>query len=665
VTADRGSRGDTSLRIAVFVTTCAGIWALVAADLLPAGAGLTGGALLALAAGWASRVGSGTARKWASSGLLAVTVIAALSRGLGDLTNAGATLAILLVGLTVAHALVLESVRDLTVGLELGGAMVLVSAGLAPGMAIAAPLGVAWVSAISALVLAHDLHARRGTAAVLVAPAAPRTGGRVVRTVLAAVVVGLLVFLLVPRPPSLSDLAARSRFAGGAQGQDGPGATGRSAGAWSSGVLDMRVRGTLGDDPVLSVPGDSPGLWRGAVLDRYDGQRWSAPPGGARLLRGGPVRSVPPTVDDPAMPHETTRTDEVRPIGYYGTVVAPGRPVAVAAPVGLTVGGGRVGLASPGGYTVTSASPRTDPATLRRATGPDPSPGRWTDLPPALPGRVADLGRRLVDGAPTRYDAVRAIEEDLRARATYRLDSPVPGRGDDAVDVFLFRDRTGFCEQFAAAETVLLRAAGIPARLVTGFSGGARVDERRVIRDSDAHAWVEVWFPGVGWVPSDPTAGATLADESAGRFATAWTALGNLVADARGRLLLAVGLVCLVCAGVAVGRFARRSRPGAGTIPAPGSTGAGRRGPLPAAFGRFETALAEAGAPRLPSEGLEGLAARIPAAAAPLAVVGRALYGATAPSPADSRAAADTLDRLSAALLAAAAERSVPSTTRP
>jgi hypothetical protein len=662
VTPGTASRGGVPLRTAVLVTTCAGIWTLVAATLLPAVAGVTGGVLLVLAAGWASRPGSTAARKRASSALLVLTLVAAgtTARSLGDVTDAGPTLAILLVGLTVAHALVLESVRDLTVGLALGGAMVLVAAGLGPGSAIALPLATAWVAAVTALVLAHDLHTRGSTAAVLAAPDGPRAGARVVRSVVAAVLAGVLVFLVVPRPPSLADLAARSRFAGGGeQGDAAPG--GRGAAAWSSGVLDMRARGELSDTPVLSVPAGSPGLWRGTVLDRYDGLNWHAGTGDFRSSRDGRIHTVPPAVDDPAMPGEVTRTDDVRQAGAaYATVVAPGRPVTVAGPGSLLAVDGQVGLVPPTGYTVTSAAAPTDPAVLRgatgpeQATGPDRVGGRWTSLPPGLPGRVTDLGRRLVDGAPTRYDAVRAVEDDLRARATYRLDSPVPGRGEDAVDVFLFRDHTGFCEQFAAAEVVLLRSAGIPARLVTGFSGGAAEGPRRVLREADAHAWVEVWFPGVGWVPSDPTAGATPAEDTPNWFASVWARTTTLLTSTRGRLLVAAGLVGLVVVGAALARLAPRRRP----APGAGPVGAAptRRGPLRAAYGRFETALAVAGTPRLPSEGLEDLAVRVPAAGAALAVVSRALYGATAPPAADSRAAADTLDRLSTALLGDSAD---------
>jgi transglutaminase-like putative cysteine protease len=90
----------------------------------------------------------------------------------------------------------------------------------------------------------------------------------------------------------------------------------------------------------------------------------------------------------------------------------------------------------------------------------------------------------------------------------------VPSAHEDSVDEFLFRSHEGFCEQFASAETVLLRSVGVPSRLVTGYAYGstdAADPGRRLFTDADAHAWVEVYYPGLDWSPSDPTAGSTLA----------------------------------------------------------------------------------------------------------------------------------------------------------
>jgi hypothetical protein len=201
---------------------------------------------------------------------------------------------------------------------------------------------------------------------------------------------------------------------------------------------------------------------------------------------------------------------------------------------------------------------------------------------------------------------------------------------------------------------VLLRSAGIPARLVTGFAGGTDEGDRRVLRESNAHAWAEVWFPGVGWVASDPTAGAARATGDAGPVDRVLAALGSLLATSKGRLVLA-GVLALVVLAVMAARLVprRRSRPRPGvTAPPPPS------GPLVAAFERFETALAVTGRPREPWEGLEDVAARVPGSGPALRTVSRGLYGAAAPSGAESRAAAEALDRLSASLLAAASETS-------
>src|SRR5262249_11962532 len=83
-----------------------------------------------------------------------------------------------------------------------------------------------------------------------------------------------------------------------------------------------------------------------------------------------------------------------------------------------------------------------------------------------------------------------------------------PKLGDDPVDQFLFETRSGFCEHYASAFTFLMRAADIPARIVTGYLGGETnpVDGYFVVRQSDAHAWTEVWLQDEGWVRVDPTA---------------------------------------------------------------------------------------------------------------------------------------------------------------
>jgi transglutaminase-like putative cysteine protease len=142
--------------------------------------------------------------------------------------------------------------------------------------------------------------------------------------------------------------------------------------------------------------------------------------------------------------------------------------------------------------------------------GPDPGE-RYRALPP-VPARVAELARSLTADAPTTLAKVQAVERWLGANVTYTLDIPPLPAGADAVDRFLFEDRRGYCQQVASAFAVLLRVAGVPTRIATGVVAGDRDDltGEWAVRARDAHAWVEVWFDGIGWQGIDPTASVPL-----------------------------------------------------------------------------------------------------------------------------------------------------------
>ena len=145
----------------------------------------------------------------------------------------------------------------------------------------------------------------------------------------------------------------------------------------------------------------------------------------------------------------------------------------------------------------------------------------YLQLEEGLPGRVGDLARAVTAGRTTWYDAVVAVQAWLRANTRYDLDVPRDPDGVDAVDHFLFETRRGYCEQIASSMAVMLRTLGIPARLVTGYGPGERnpLTGYFEVKQSDAHAWVEVFYPGIGWVPYDPTFGVPEAAPGiAGRF---------------------------------------------------------------------------------------------------------------------------------------------------
>lgn len=114
------------------------------------------------------------------------------------------------------------------------------------------------------------------------------------------------------------------------------------------------------------------------------------------------------------------------------------------------------------------------------------------------------LASELVADSSTPYQYVQQVLGHLRTGFTY---SETPPRRTLPLDAFLFKDRIGYCQQFAGAAALLLRLGGVPARVSTGFTRGKPdgADGEYVVRDYDAHAWIEVWFPRIGWVQFDPT----------------------------------------------------------------------------------------------------------------------------------------------------------------
>ncbi len=118
--------------------------------------------------------------------------------------------------------------------------------------------------------------------------------------------------------------------------------------------------------------------------------------------------------------------------------------------------------------------------------------------------RTWALSKELRAGAATPFEYVQRVEDHLGQGFAY---SERPPASADTLEGFLFDAKIGFCQQFSGAEALLLRMAGIPARVATGFTTGSFDEKQKeyVVRDLDAHSWVEVWFPEFGWVTRDPT----------------------------------------------------------------------------------------------------------------------------------------------------------------
>ncbi|OMD18565.1 transglutaminase-like domain-containing protein, partial [Paenibacillus odorifer] len=168
-------------------------------------------------------------------------------------------------------------------------------------------------------------------------------------------------------------------------------------------------------------------------------------------------------------------------------------------------------------YIVDSILPESNPVLLRGLGDADPQEikNKYLQLPDLLPERVKALAEKLTASSGNRYDSATAIRDYLQNGYSYTLDTMVPPAGADFVDHFLFETKQGYCVHFATAMTVLLRSTGIPARYVQGYGPGTQQEEampaKYLVTQGDAHAWVEVYFAGAGWVPFDPTPGPALA----------------------------------------------------------------------------------------------------------------------------------------------------------
>jgi len=264
--------------------------------------------------------------------------------------------------------------------------------------------------------------------------------------------------------------------------------------------------------------------WRGTALTEFDGKRWYNAPGGGEEIR------IPPDKHQVTMKFErpprrgqwivyTVQLSEMSfdTLFYAGML----QSININAPaLNYTPGGSlRVSRVSTSGlkYTAQSvmeeewATPRVPPEPLRPMERDD-----LLLLPDKLDVRIFRLAREVIEGADSDNAKARAIDKYLRANYGYTLHL-LPATVPDPLANFLFERRKGHCEYFASAMAVMLRAVGIPSRVVTGFASGVfnPLTGWQVVRASDAHSWVEAWIPGRGWTTYDPTPPDSNATESA------------------------------------------------------------------------------------------------------------------------------------------------------
>ena len=540
--------------------------------------------------------------------LIALAVIAVQASGVDGLLAAlRGPLPDVLMLLVVLHGF--ETVDRRTLRVHLGITFVLTS--YAAGLRIDAALGW-WLAAWGApFVVALVLVSRSGVGRPLGERRMPadgvanhRTFGSGARTIgilaaCAGCTLALLSVVPIPDGPARLGLPALSvdgrtvSSPGSLAAPDGSSASSDNASDRGSigGVvgypgftetLDTSVRGDLGDDIVMRVRAPEPAFWRGQTFTEFDGRTWtvSSDPG---TPRNGPVIDVPPTIGDSVGGYAPT-TELVQT--YFVERDLPNVVFAAARPAQVIFDGSvwtrpdgalrsDVTLTAGSVYTVVSERPLVDADILRsqgdlgaffarfRAAVDTDDLDAFLDVPPSTTQRTIELAREL--RAASTYDTILAYEAWLGANTEYDLDAPVPEEGADAVDDYLFESRRGFCEQIASALTIMLRTQGVPARLATGYVAGERDRVSGVwkVRASDAHAWVEVWFPQTGWQAFDPTADVPLAADAGGGTIggdLVGAAVSSVASHGAEVMLVAVVAVAAILAlrAIAVARYRRR-----------------------------------------------------------------------------------------------------------
>lgn len=308
-------------------------------------------------------------------------------------------------------------------------------------------------------------------------------------------------------------------------------------------LLDRRS-----DVPVMQVTSPVAGYWRANALDLFDGRAWISNQDSGPLppsdVTGDTYTYTVPGREPASRGRSVAQTFDIRALDT-GFLFAGGSPTRlvldVRTPVYLNgvcalrlVGAAERSLR----YTVTAVVSQPRPRDLvglgrtysmdmtrflslpfprtDELAGSDRETSWRTAVGGTADGRewlgLARLNRRVVGDATDPYEITLRIEEYLRSgsRFSYSLAPPETGHRSPYA-AFLFHTRTGYCQHFAGAMAVLLRFNGIPARVAVGFATGERLAPRTyMVSRTDAHAWVEAYFPGYGWIPFDPTPGNSL-----------------------------------------------------------------------------------------------------------------------------------------------------------
>jgi hypothetical protein len=271
--------------------------------------------------------------------------------------------------------------------------------------------------------------------------------------------------------------------------------------------------------------------WRLFTLERFDGERWTS---------SDPEEQRGQTLATPAtLPQNSGSTYPVDGQSLSQTFrilsdldIVHALPMAqtaeeIAGPIGVITwdpvraqafidGGLQEGMQ----YTVRSRIVIPTPEELDQVEFLAPQAyGEWTELPADFDPQIGQIAERWTAAATSEYRKVLAIQQHFHTPGfVYSTDVDTADDADGLLE-FLTRTRTGFCQHYTAAMTVMVRTLGLPARIAVGYRSGTRQEDGSyLVQSDDAHVWVEVLFPGYGWLPFEPEQGTTHPNSQAGTY---------------------------------------------------------------------------------------------------------------------------------------------------
>ncbi len=545
-----------------------------------------------------------------AAGAIGVSVwfFQAVTGPVDGVANVEEPLIVLLVSILVLHSFHVPSRRDLTFSLAAAAGLMAVGGAQAIDLRFGL-YALAWaVFSLAGLTLMWRSASGGGSMSV-----------GVLASILAAVgAAAFAIFLILPAPTVAAklDLFDKAGIGGsvgvpGALAGDGgsPSQLARSGSPTGptrvggylgfANSLDTALRGKLDNTLLMLVRAQRPSYWVGETFNSWNGQSWASTNSPSHTVRETSPFVVPPFTGSSAPAESDLQTfyvvgstanlvfhaEAANELWFPTSKIYVSSDGTIVSPIGL--GKGAIYSVESQVVAPTATQLQDDSS---RATLPSALEDSYLQLPHAYP-RAEALARSVIAKDHTTYARVESLIAWIGTHTRYSLDIPPLPPGADTVNEFLFGNRVGFCEQISTSLAVMLRSLGIPAREVVGYVPGSYnpVTDLYQVRADDAHAWVQVWFPGYGWQSFDPTAVVPLANPSPGT-----AALHDLGAAVRRIPFAPVLAVLLGTGSVVVLLRWRRARPRTWTESiAKSAERAGRR----------------AGHPRLPAQTLAEYAA--------------------------------------------------------